>query len=956
MKRKLLLAALCVVGAMGGVNSLSAQTDVTSTYLTNADFEGSYTTPYHPNGDRDISQPNGWTLTYSNGVNYDSSILEETQATYSNISGQVTIPGDGRGDQTYAVRFHNNGSSQLITLAQESKKFKKGKYTLSGFFRSQNQNELEIGFYFNSYSNENRRKFDKGNGAWKTYTTLFELDDDSDIVIGVFFKHTTGNQMVAGVDNIKLTYENINGPALALLIAQANAVNSKLGTLTSAIASAQSVYDGINNTEAYQENIDNAISTLQTAINNAISGYSFNPAGDDVSTLLMDNPGFDIDINFPASSSTATSANTVYATYGWTPTVPGNCTGATIGYGYSRNINGSGNVTAPTQNADGTTAGGALAICVGWSGQVTYKSLAKTFPAGSYRITYRAYNGNTKNTTAVEAIPLVGFVPTSGDSQINSTTETFTNQDWSTHTYDFELASDTEGQIQIGLKPTENTNSYNAPELFIDEVKLTYFDPLKLAQIQWQEAWDALYALDETALPDAAETAITTTLAETEPTTVDGYNTAKAALQALIDSYDGIKAAYDNALALIDLATDEMTNSTGTKDDIETAISTATTDIENRTSASDLISDYNTLEAARRTYVTSGAQPTFGHSFDWTFKMDNPDFEDGTSGWTNERNTTGQYNYGTTPTAMQHGTNGLDVWAPQINYINVYQSQTLPAGVYELSAYVFSSNPYKQHVYAHNGKDNPSADLTSKSEWQKLAVTFINTEDVSTKLGLYSQGKNQNNNTDGWFRLDNFQLLYQGNYASATMRVKAGQWGTFIAPFDVAIPDGVNAYTVTGVNASDYMVKEAVETTIPANTPVLLENTTENLVDTTFYGKNISEADSYTEGLLTGIYTAATIPAGSYVLQTPNRTGVQAFYPLASDLTGGTPNRCYLTLPASAAKRNAIFFDKEEGTTSIEAPNATNGEDGVFYNLAGQRVNRSYKGIIIHNRKAKLNN
>lgn len=191
--------------------------------------------------------------------------------------------------------------------------------------------------------------------------------------------------------------------------------------------------------------------------------------------------------------------------------------------------------------------------------------------------------------------------------------------------------------------------------------------------------------------------------------------------------------------------------------------------------------------------------------------------------------------------------------------------------------------------------------------------------------------------------------------ASATMLVKAGQWGTFIAPFDVTIPDGVNAYTVTGVNANDYMVKEAVETTILANTPVLLENTTETLVNTTFYGKNISEADSYTKGQLTGIYTAATIPAGSYVLQTPKSTEVQAFYPLATTLTG-TPNRCYLTLPNSAAKRNAIFFDKEEGTTGIEAPNATNGEDGVFYNLAGQRVNRSYKGIIIHNRKAKLNN
>ena len=35
MKRKLLLAALCVVGALG----MRAQTDVTSTYMTNPSFE-----------------------------------------------------------------------------------------------------------------------------------------------------------------------------------------------------------------------------------------------------------------------------------------------------------------------------------------------------------------------------------------------------------------------------------------------------------------------------------------------------------------------------------------------------------------------------------------------------------------------------------------------------------------------------------------------------------------------------------------------------------------------------------------------------------------------------------------------------------------------------------------------------------------------------------------------------
>ena len=201
-KTKLLFAAallLCSTGAW-------AQSDVTSDYITNADFEGTYTTPHHPNGDRDISQPDGWTLTYTNGVSYDSAILEETQATYSNISSQVTIPGDGRGDQTYAVRFHNNGKTQLITLAQAAQVLPAGYYTISGLFRTQNQNELEVGFYLGTYSNETRSKFNVANGAWKTYSYSFESDGTSETTIGLFFKHTSGNQMVAGVDNITLTY------------------------------------------------------------------------------------------------------------------------------------------------------------------------------------------------------------------------------------------------------------------------------------------------------------------------------------------------------------------------------------------------------------------------------------------------------------------------------------------------------------------------------------------------------------------------------------------------------------------------------------------------------------------------------------------------------------------------------------------------------------------------------
>lgn len=935
MKRKLLLAALCVASAIGGGNFLHAQTTPTN-YVAGWDGGSSTGKPTSygwasTNSNRSWGDLNGggarMTTSYSNykyedGSNYptDNRMLWIRYADNNADTYTYTFTGLEAGhfySFSGLVGWHNNSSNPTFTVAVEGT----SSYASASKSISTKQKLYNVSFKFVVPANET--------------ATSFKLK----------FTSSTGGDCMEAISALKLVedFEVYRVELSDRFIPYATAVNGKLNnsTLATAISTAQEKVDDTSSNVTFDD-----VANLKTAISTAILAYSLNPVGDDVTSFIF-RPGFE---GMTAESANyATVKGKDYSSEGWTMVETGDWGyGAIMSYGSDKTFNG---VNVPATDNAGNT-GNTLGVSVGWGWTQRYQSEVITLPAGSYRFSVKAYNANAN---AQQFTSKVGFVPTSGVSSL-STKTSFASNTWETDEIDFVLASDTEGRFQVGGQAVSGGSGDNA-KIFFDNISLTYFDPLKLAQIQWQEVHDELAALDATLLPDAAEEAVTTELAKAVPTsTVDDVNAAKTALQDLIDSYDGIKASYDKVNALITLATSEMTNSTGTKTEIEAAISTSSTYKETRTTAADLDLDYSTLEAARQAYVTSGAQPTFGHSFDWTFKMDNPDFEDGTTDWTNERNTTGQYNYGTTPTAMQHGTNGLDVWAPQINYINVYQSQTLPAGVYELSAYVFSSNPYKQHVYAHNGKDNPSADLTSTSEWQKLAVTFINTEDVSTKLGLYSQGKNQNGNTDGWFRLDNFQLLYQGNCASATMKVKAGQWGTFIAPFDVAIPDGVNAYTVTGVNANDYMVKEAVETTILANTPVLLENTTETLVDTTFYGKNLSDADSYTKGLLTGIYTAATIPAGSYVLQTPKSTRVQAFYPLASDLTGGTPNRCYLTLSNSAAKRNAIFFDKEEGTTGIEAPNATNGEDGVFYNLAGQRVNRSYKGIIIHNRKAKLNN
>ena len=184
------------------------------------------------------------------------------------------------------------------------------------------------------------------------------------------------------------------------------------------------------------------------------------------------------------------------------------------------------------------------------------------------------------------------------------------------------------------------------------------------------------------------------------------------------------------------------------------------------------------------------------------------------------------------------------------------------------------------------------------------------------------------------------------------MTIAAGKYGTFIAPFDVTIPDGVTASTITGVEDNDLtLTLTPVKTTIPANTPVVVYSG--DAVDETFYGKSTATSDSYTVGLLTGVYTAATISASDddatrYVLQTQG--SVQAFYKVTSDFTA-TPNRCYLTVENSNNVKAFFFGDIETGIEAIDE--AVNGKssNGKWYNLAGQRVTNAQKGLYIVNGK-----
>ena len=137
--------------------------------------------------------------------------------------------------------------------------------------------------------------------------------------------------------------------------------------------------------------------------------------------------------------------------------------------------------------------------------------------------------------------------------------------------------------------------------------------------------------------------------------------------------------------------------------------------------------------------------------------------------------------------------------------------------------------------------------------------------------------------------------------------------GTFCAPFNVEIPSGVKAYTLSDGTSDDWVHMNEVEgTTIAAGTPVLL--TSDTKVEQEFVGQ-MTVLEPNNDGLLKGVFekTEVAPDANNYILQ--YQDSKCAFYIVSdADIYIGK-NRCYLHVAKTSAR---IAIDREEdGFTGI---------------------------------------
>ena len=175
---------------------------------------------------------------------------------------------------------------------------------------------------------------------------------------------------------------------------------------------------------------------------------------------------------------------------------------------------------------------------------------------------------------------------------------------------------------------------------------------------------------------------------------------------------------------------------------------------------------------------------------------------------------------------------------------------------------------------------------------------------------------------------------FNAGKASLTATVNGAR--LMMIPFEATLPEGVKAYTL-----SNHLETEQVQT-IPAHQPVIVMADGE--VTITGSGE-VGFAVSNTADVVRGTYVPATLYTGDYVLQQQNNQ-----WGLAR-VTQGTlaPFDAY-ALPLSASSPFIPLSLPTQGI--VEATTAgADYNDGRSYNIMGQRVSPSQRGIVIRNGK-----
>lgn len=183
-------------------------------------------------------------------------------------------------------------------------------------------------------------------------------------------------------------------------------------------------------------------------------------------------------------------------------------------------------------------------------------------------------------------------------------------------------------------------------------------------------------------------------------------------------------------------------------------------------------------------------------------------------------------------------------------------------------------------------------------------------------------------------------------YRTDNVEISSAGLATFCLPYNATIPDGLTAYTATDNDESVKLTaKEGGK--IAAGEGVILEGKEGTYTFVAAEGNVSATAGNQMVGVTED--TPLTSADNAYLLTRKKDGGSIAFRLLATDYTLGA-NKAYLKLENNARNLISVVWD-DNATGIYDLSEKEEVENGAIYNLAGQKLMRTQKGINIINGK-----
>ena len=167
--------------------------------IDNPGFEGNYVSQYQPKNDRDIYQPEGWTVVWENGDENDMTSLNSTCTSWNQFEN-MPQPADG-GNNVYWARYRW-GNQSSITLKQTIN-LPAGLYEVGaeGYLSNAVDGKATLSVKFG----DEVALTDFTDAAWTKKAVFFSISETQDVEILYNLTESKQVEIKAGVDNFTLT-------------------------------------------------------------------------------------------------------------------------------------------------------------------------------------------------------------------------------------------------------------------------------------------------------------------------------------------------------------------------------------------------------------------------------------------------------------------------------------------------------------------------------------------------------------------------------------------------------------------------------------------------------------------------------------------------------------------------------------------------------------------------------